>query len=349
MILSIICFILVLGVTVLVHEFGHFLFAKLSNTYVYEFSIGMGKKLWSIKSKKNKETEYCLRLIPIGGYVRLAGEEVEDDDKIPKDRKLWSKTFWQRFLIMFAGAGFNFIFAFVVLFGVGLIFGSVSTSPVIGEVVADYPIAEAGITTGSKILKVNGTTVKNWDSVFWILEQEKGEGITFEIKDTTGEVKSYTIIPKEVEENGEVVYKFGMSVQKTKQYGIVASWNYACSKMESLFTTMFKVFGSLFTGSISVSELSGPVGIYSIVDEQAKQGIDSLLYLVAFLSINVGFINLLPFPAFDGGRILFLIIEKIKGSPVNPKVENTIHNIGFCLLIILMLYVTFNDVLRLFS
>ena len=130
--------------------------------------------------------------------------------------------------------------------------------------------------------------------------------------------------------------------------GFIASLKYAFNEECAIFKQMFVVLGNLFTGEVKVSQLSGPVGIYSVVGKMSSQGISALLCLTALLSINVGVINLLPFPAFDGGRILFLIIEKIKGSPVDPKVENTIHSIGFILLILLMIYVTFNDVIKLF-
>lgn len=345
--MTFIIFVLVLGAVVLVHEFGHFLFAKLSHTYVYEFSIGMGKKLWSYKSKKG-ETEYCLRLLPIGGYVRLAGEEVDDDKKIPKNRKLWAKSFWQRFLIMFNGAGFNFIFAIILLFIIGISYGSMPSDPIIGSVAKDYPAYESGIRDGDKVLSVNGVTTKTWDDIVWELAINKSKDAKFKVEDTNGNIKEIIVSPVKEIKDGKESYLFGVYRDKTKLKGLDNALNYTITKTGSLFKIMFNTIGSLFTGGVSVKDLSGPVGIYSVVDSQSKEGFESLLYLVAFLSINVGVINLIPFPAFDGGRILFLIIEKIKGSPINPKVENTIHNIGFFLLLALILYVSFNDILKLF-
>lgn len=346
--MTFIIFILVLGAVVLVHEFGHFVFAKLSNTYVYEFSIGMGKKLWSYK-KKNGETEYSIRLFPVGGFVRLAGEEVDDDKKIAKNRKLWAKSFWQRFLIMFAGAGFNFLFAILLLFIIGLAFGSVSSKPILGSVDSSYPAYQEGIRKGDTIISIDGVKTKTWDDVIFELTLKKGQETTFKVKDINGNIKEIKVTPiKEVTEEAES-YVYGIATDNTKRKGLNSALDYTFYKTKSLFRMMFKTIGSLFTGGVSVNDLSGPVGIYSIVDTQSKQGFESLLYLVAFLSINVGVINLIPFPAFDGGRILFLIIEKIKGSPVNPKVENMIHNLGFFLLLGLIIYVTFNDIIRLFG
>ena len=173
MLLNLIYFILVLGIIVLIHESGHFLFAKLCGIYVYEFSIGMGSKLFS-KKGKNGETEYCIRAIPIGGFVSLAGEEVDDDKKVPEDRKLYSKKAWQRFLVMFFGAGFNFIFAVLILFSIGLLYGSISSKPIISEVVRDTPAEVAGLKDGDRVLAINNRKVKTSDDISLFLH-----GFTF--------------------------------------------------------------------------------------------------------------------------------------------------------------------------
>lgn len=346
--MTFIYFILILGATIFVHELGHFLLAKLSHIYVYEFSIGMGKKIWSFKSK-NGETEYSIRLIPLGGFVRLAGEDVEDEKEISKDRLLGNKNFWQRFFTMFAGAGFNFIFAFLILLLTAFIWGSTSNKTILGSVPEEYPAYQFGLREGDKVLYINDVKVKTWDDMTWEISMHNGEELRFEVIDIHNIQKEVLVKPvEEKQEDGTVMYRYGIGMKTEKLTGFVPSFQYAWTKMGSLFKTMFKTLGSLFTGGVSVNDLSGPVGIYSVVDSQSKAGIASLLYLLAFLSVNVGVINLIPFPAFDGGRILFLIIEKIKGSPVNPKIENMIHNIGFLLLIGLMIYVTLNDILRLF-
>lgn len=346
--MTLIYFILVLGAVVFVHELGHFLFARLAGVHVYEFSIGMGKKVWSYK-KKDGQTEYSLRLIPLGGFCQIAGENGDlDEDDVPKNKKMCNKNFFQRFLILFFGAGFNFIFAFILLFVIGLIYGSVSSEPIIGAVGEEYPAYEAGLQAGDKILSLNDVKISTWDDVMWELDLSKDKTMIFEVKKENGEVKKVTVTPVKIEQDDVVDYVYGISGVTEKRTGLVASLDYAVTKTASLFKMMFNTIKSLFTGGVGVDDLSGPVGIYSIVGTQAKAGFGSLIYLIAFLSINVGFINLIPLPAFDGGRILFLIIEKITGKPINPKVEGMIHSIGFFLLILLMLYVTFNDVLRLF-
>lgn len=347
--MTLIWFILILSIIIVVHEFGHFLFARLSGTHVYEFSLGMGKKIFSRKSKKY-DTEFCIRLIPLGGFVQLAGEDEEFDkeNKIDKKKSMNSKSGLQRFLILFAGAGFNFILAFVVLFISALFYGSVSTKPVVGSIMEDYPAAEAGLKVGDKILKIDGVTVKTWDDVLWEVQFSDGSPSKFLIEREGETKKQIKITPIETEdEQGNTVYKFGIGSSAIRERGLIPAFKYGINKFASIFKIMINTVKSLFVGDVGVNDFSGPVGIYSVVDAQKEAGFESILYLIAFLSINVGVINLIPFPAFDGGRILFLIIEKITKKPVPARVENMIHSIGFFILIALMIYVTFNDVVKL--
>lgn len=345
--LTLIYFVLVLGIIVLIHESGHFLFAKLFNIYVYEFAIGMGPKLFSWKSKKG-ETVYSIRLIPIGGFCSLAGEDVDNDKEIPRDRKLFAKPIWQRLLVMFFGAGFNFIGALIILFTIGLFWGSAVSKPILGEVTKDYPAYTAGLQKGDYVKKINNNKIKSSDDILIYLQvEDKSKPIVFTIERDNKEYE-FKVKPVEEEVDGNKIYRIGVSINNEVEHGFIAAVKYSFAKSASLFRQMVITFKGLFTGGISVNQLSGPVGIYNVVGQQREAGFQNILYLIALLSINVGFINLIPFPAFDGGRILFLVIEKIKGSPVKPETENLIHTIGFILLMALMLYVTFNDILKLF-
>ena len=346
--LNLIYFVIILGFIVLIHESGHFLFAKLFNIYVYEFSIGMGPKLFSKKSKKG-ETVYSIRAIPIGGFCSLAGEEGDEDKEVPRDRKLFAKPVWQRFLVMFFGAGFNFIGAITILFLIGVIWGSTSTKPIISKVAVDNPAYIAGLQDGDYVKKINNHKIKTSDDILIYLQvEDKTKPITFTVERDNKEY-NFKVTPKEEEVDGNKIYRIGVTVSGKVEHGIIPAVKYAFVKTDSLFRQMFITIKGLFTGGLSVKQLSGPVGIYNIVGEQRQAGFENILYLVALLSINVGFINLLPLPAFDGGRILFLIIEKIKGSPVKPETEGLVNTVWFILLMLLMVYVTFNDILKLFK
>lgn len=444
MILTLIYFALILGIVVFIHELGHFIFAKRAGVYVYEFSIGMGPRIFKfnrkkkIKDKKGKvklvddETDYCIRLFPIGGFVQMAGEEVEVDEKIPEDKRLQSKTWGQRFMVMVAGVMNNFILAFVIL----LIIGWTNTVSLNSVYVANSLVP--GLNDGDKIVEVNGRKVNSYDilsleltvaakedftitvedpsgkrrdvkispitlgqdrliygydygfelgsktdketgkldlivtnsevdglkndEVLYAVDGEevvshaqllellrdKEESFVLTTKDAKGNLKETTIKVTETDKDDLAGYSFGFQFTGQEEKGFIAGIKYAFGKFISTLQQMVKTVWYLITGDLSLNMLSGPVGIYQIVDTAKGQGLVSILSLIALLNINVGFINILPLPAFDGGHALFLIIEKIKGKPLDPKIENTIHNIFFMLLMVLMLYITFNDIMRLF-
>ncbi len=345
--MTIIYFILILGIVVLIHEFGHFIFAKKAGIYVYEFSIGMGPQLFKFY-RKNDETEYSIRLLPIGGYVQMAGEDMEEEESdIPKEKQMTNKKWYQRFLTIIAGILFNFLLAIVIFFIVGLVNGVPTDTTTVAEVTKDSAALEAGLQSGDVIEKINGKTILSSDHLM-LLVQVNGKETMDVVVDRDGKEVALEITPKKVEVDDQVTYQYGFSLNNTVVHNFFVAVKYGFTKMFSLLHQMILIIGYLIIGKLSLSSLAGPVGIYTVVEQSAEAGLMSLVYLVGFLSLNVGFINLLPIPAFDGGRILFLIIEKIKGSRVNPKVENTIHAIGFIFLMILMVLITYNDIMRLF-
>lgn len=347
-ILNILLLVLILGVLIFIHELGHFLVAKKCNVHIYEFALGMGPVIFQ-KTGKDKIV-YSLRAFPIGGYVQMAGEVGEDDDKVKKDRFMCNRPWYQRLLILIAGVTMNFILALVFLFFIALIWGTVTLKPVINKVTPDTPVEKAGIVAGDTITEINGKKVKTWDKAQLLLTMKsKNDTYEIKIKHEDGSYDTYDIKPSVTEnEDGEEKRVFGIEIKGEEQKGVLNAFKYAGTKFISIMESMAMVVGGLFTGKLSLDALSGPVGMYSVVDQSAQAGLSSILYLMAFLSVNLGFINILPFPAFDGGRVLFLIIEKIKGSPVDSKVENIIHTIGFFLLLILMIVITFKDILRIF-
>ena len=347
--MTLVYFILMLGIIVFIHELGHFIWAKKSGVYCYEFSLGFGPKLFSFK-RKNDETLYCLRLIPVGGYVAMAGEEVDDDKSVPKDKKMYNKPWYKKLVIVLAGVTNNFILGFVVLFLIALIYGSTTTKPIIGIVAKDSASYKAGFKKGYEILSINGDKVSTWDDVtlkLTLANNEKAQKIV--VKTSDGSKKTISITPKKIKDKeGNVSYSYGMGLSDKKYYGFGNSIKYAGSKFCSIFKSMIVTIKALFTGKIGLNALSGPVGIYSIVGAQSKVGLSGLLYLLAYLSINVGFINLIPFPAFDGYRAVIILIEKITGKKVNAKVDAIVNQIGLYLLFALMIYISVKDVLKLF-
>lgn len=419
--MTIIYFILILGTTVFVHELGHFLFAKKYGVHVYEFSIGMGPRLFKF-NRKNDETDYCLRLFPIGGFVQMAGEEIDDDDDVPEDKKLTSKPAFQRFMIMIAGVMMNFITAFILLFFIGLfntvslnnvyingstidglmnddrivaingnfvnnydklalemtIAGSenftmtlknsegkkydVEVNPVevgasflpfgkdYGFEVSNLEITKSdieGLNVGDIITKVNGEEIKDFETLLITLEDIEDE-FELTIVDSKEKTKDFTIEVKEKEDDTSLGFSYGFYLKGEEQTGLLAGIKYAFLKFFSTVEQMIFTVFYLITGKISLGMMSGPVGIFNVVGTVSKAGFTSVISLLCLICINVGFINILPFPAFDGGHVIFILIEKIKGSRVDPKVENTIHSIGFILLMILMVLITYNDIIKLF-
>lgn len=338
--MTLVYFILVLSITIFVHELGHFIFAKKAGIYVYEFCIGMGPRIFKFK-RKNDETEYGIRLFPIGGFCSMAGEGMEQDKDIPDDKKMQSKTWTQRFLTVIAGVMFNFIFAFIILFIIGLISGNPSHKTIISDVDLNTAAAIAGLQKDDIILSLNGVKTKDTDRLLLEYQVHYGETFDLEIK-RDNKILSIRLEP--IEEDG--TYYYGFSLDGSYQKGFIPAIKYACYKFTSLIKQMAIIISYLCTGKLSLKTLSGPIGIFSIVGESAKAGFINIIYLIGYLCINVGFINLLPIPAFDGGRLFFLVIEKIRRKPVSSRVENIIHSVGLVLLMALMLVITYNDILR---
>lgn len=355
-IIKILLLLFILGIIILVHEFGHFIWAKTFGVHIYEFSIGMGPLLHTHKGKKDG-INYNIRAIPIGGFVSMAGEvydsgEVDENNKkIKKDKLMCNKKWWQRLIILVAGVVNNFILAIVILFIYTLILGGGAITPKVLNVVEDKPAAVAGLKSGDVITNINGYNVSSWDKAQIILYYKNtNEYYTFEVKHTDGTKEEIKIKPEIIkdEETGVESKLFGIQIDAEDTSNVFKSFIYSIRKFNSIISSMVYTIWGLISGKIGLSALSGPVGIYEVVGETINYGINYFLYILAFLSINVGFINILPFPAFDGGHVLFLIIEKIKGSPVNAKIENTCHLIGFILVFLLMIIVTISDIIKLF-
>lgn len=331
--MTLIYFIIILSVTIFIHELGHFIFAKRAGIYVYEFCIGMGPRIFKFK-RKNDETEYGIRLFPIGGFCSMAGESNEIDPNVESSKLLQNKTWLDRFLTIIAGVTFNFLLALILLFIFGLINGNPMNKPVINKYSGE-------LHENDLIIKVDNKKVANTDMFLILYQVNYGKTLNLTVLRDSNEV-NIKIDPK-IEDNN---YNYGITLKQEVKYGFIEAIKYSLSKFASLVTQLFVTIFYLFTGKLSLTNLSGPIGIYNVVGQYSKMGFDQLIFLTGYLSLNVGFMNLLPLPAFDGGRLLFLILEKIFRRKLDSKIENTIHSIGFLLLMILMLYITYNDILR---
>ena len=350
--MTVVILILILGILIFVHEFGHFIAAKKCGVYVNEFALGMGPRIFSFKRKKhNDSTIYSLRLLPIGGFCAMAGEVAEDAKDLKKEEFMCNRSKWERFLILMAGVTMNVITAFVILLLQGLIYGVTEQNSIVGFTLENSAMSEAGIVAGDKIIKVNGYRVNTWDKMTLVLNlKHDGDSYEFVVKKTDGSTKTYNITPKkEKTEDGTERKIFGFGAPSEVKKGFFVSLKYAFRKLGAIVSTMYLILISLFTGKLSVANLSGPVGMYTLVGESAKAGFSSITYLTAYLSLNLAVINSLPFSALDGGRVVFVIIEAITGKKVSPKVENYFHTVGFALLMLLMLYITIQDIIRLAS
>lgn len=343
--MNIIYFVLVLSITIFIHELGHFIFAKRAGIYVYEFSLGMGPRIFMFK-RKNDETEYGIRLFPIGGFVQMAGEDIEIDEDVPKEKRMQSKTWMQRFLTIIAGVVFNFLLAIVVFIIVAFAVGVPSNRPIVTSISTDIINYDTKLQEGDLILSVNDKKISSQDMFMLQYQVFYGSEIELQVKHTDNTVDDIILKPAEEEIDGEKVYKYGFTLENSVSHKLIDILLYGFTKTWELIKQMFFLIIYLITGKLSLNNLSGPVGIFNVVSESAKAGFINIVYLIGYLCVNVGFINLIPFPAFDGGRVLFMIIEKIKGSPVKLEVENTIHAVGMVLLMILMVVITWNDIVK---
>ena len=353
--MTIIYFILLLSVIVVVHEFGHFIVAKLFNVYCYEFSIGMGPKLWS---KKGKETTYVIRALPVGGYVAMAGEndgmaELSENVEVPKHRCLDGINALKKICIMSAGIVMNFLLAWIIISIFFMVQGVYPTKvePYIGAVKENSPAYDAGFEVNDKIIKVeypDGTVIKPKtfsDLSNVIIESEVEVTYTILRDGKNMEIKVTPVYDEQYQS-----YMIGISSLpiQYKDVNILNAPIYGADYLFDMAKTMFISIGRLFRG-IGLNQVSGPVGIYTATDTYVSLGFEYYLFLIALISLNVGIFNALPLPVLDGGRIFITIVEVIIHKKLNKKVEAGLMAACWALLICLMLYATVNDITRIIS
>ncbi|MBI2024075.1 site-2 protease family protein [Candidatus Giovannonibacteria bacterium] len=357
--MAIVTFIAILLVLVLVHEFGHFLLAKLSRVRVEEFAFGFPPRLFSVK---RGETRYSFNLLPLGGYVKIQGEEGED---AYDPRSFSSQSLLKKVAIIAAGVFFNFVLAYF-LFSAGFMIGTPvplddnSENPnaevIITEIRDGSPADAAGIIPGDKIISFSSgdenILVSKTSEVRNFIDSHKGKEILVKVERSGGELTLNANLP-EVSKDGEGVLGIAMiraGIEKSGLFKALKDGYFATTNLSYLTgNAILGFFGEIFTGRGSFDKVSGPVGIASIVGDSISSGFSSLLWLTGILSISLGIMNIIPFPGLDGGRIFFLLLEKIKGSPFDWKVMRLVHAAGFVLLILLMIFVTYHDILKLTS
>lgn len=331
--MTIILALLVFGVIVTVHEMGHFLTAKYFGVTVHEFSVGMGHKLFS---RKRNETEYSIRALPLGGYVRMEGEDSESDDP----NSFNNKHPLQRMAIIFAGPFMNFILT-IVLMSMLFILVGVPVNKV-GALIDDMPAQESGMMVGDKIVKINDINIDSWDAVTKTIQSSKDSNLEFTVERNNEKL----IIPiTAIEQGGRKIVGITNASEKSPGKSLV----YGTKQTFVMLGDMLNFLGKLFTGKAGDEGVVGPIGIISAVGEAAKTGFENVIYLAAVISLNLGLINLLPIPALDGSRIIFQMIELVRGKKIDPEKEGFVHMVGMILLLALMLFITSKDILRLFN
>lgn len=415
---TIIAFIVIFGSLVFFHELGHYLFAKRAGILCREFAIGMGPKVFA---HKRGETVWTFRLLPIGGYVRMAGEDPEtaelkagqrigavfneagdisniiisgrdrfkdarvieveqadlehgltitgyedgEEDKqtyrvhkealvtenglstqiAPYDRQFGSKTLPQRAMAIFAGPLFNFILAFVIFTVLAMIQGIPTNEPAMGEVMENSPAAEAGLQEGDRVLSIEGEPVSSWEDIVGVIQENPETALSFEVE-RSGETMTAEVTPEAVEAEGETFGRIG--VYSPFEKSIFGAVTHGATEVYRWTMLIFDLLGTIVTGQFDIDMLSGPVGIYVSTDTVAQSGLLNLARWAAVLSINLGIMNLLPLPALDGGRLMFFLFEAVRGKPVDRQMEGMVHFVGFALLMLLMIVVTWNDIQRFF-
>lgn len=419
---AIIAFLFVFSVIVIIHEFGHYYFAKKAGILVREFAIGMGPKIFQVRKG---ETVYTLRLLPIGGYVRMAGHDedeqeikpgmmitieldkenivqklnfdehliiensvpfqieeadlhrsmtlsgyfVNSEEKVnltvskqatiiesdgtevvvaPIERQFNSASLWNRIKTNAAGPMNNFILSIIIFIIVGFMQGGVpSNDPVIGQVSDQSAAHEAGLQTSDKIISIDGVDIHSWDEMTSIVRSSADKTLSMTIQ-RNGDTKNVSITPKSVEgQNGSKIGQLG--VTRTLDNSILSILGYGFTQTISVIVLVLSALGSIFTKGFNLNQLGGPVAIYSLTSQVAKNGLIDLLSFMGMISANLGVMNLLPIPALDGGKLVLNFIEGIRKKPLDPEKEFYLTIAGAIFLFALMLLVTWNDIMKLFN
>ncbi|HBX75394.1 MAG: RIP metalloprotease RseP [Acidaminococcaceae bacterium] len=338
--LTVLACIFVFGILVTVHEFGHFITAKLTGMKVEEFSIGFGPKIYQ---QQDGETLYSLRMLPLGGYNKIAGMDPEDPEDL--ERGFNSKPVTSRMLVILAGSLMNFLLPVLIFFGLFLAFGMEvpENKPILGQIVEGYPAAQSGLKEGDRILTINGKPVNNWLDIRNSIADAGTKPVPFEIQ-RNQEKLTITVTPGLNPETGKPFIGVVSSLKKVQ----LTPWQAAVSSVTATKNIIKNMYASLYhmvTGKAK-AELSGPVGVAKMAGQVAHKGFDMLLQFTAMLSLNLAIINLLPLPALDGGHFLILLIEAVTGHKLGKTAMQNIQKVGVAMILAITLFATFKDLTR---
>jgi len=343
--MKIIIALLIFSILIIFHELGHFWLAKANGIRVNEFSLGLGPTIFGVTKG---ETKYSLKLLPFGGACMMEGEDGESSD----ERAFGKKSVWARISVVAAGPVFNFImalvFSFILVCNIGY------DLPVLADVTEGYAAEEAGMQAGDVIVKMNGKKIHFYREISSYAMFHTGEAVevTYE---RDGEKYKTTLVPKYDEELGRYLYGFQGSTENVKG-NFLDNVKYSFYETKYWISTTISSLKMLVTGGVSINDMSGPVGIVDVIGDSYEESVSygyytaflQMLYICIILAANLGVMNLLPLPALDGGRLVFLIIEAIRRKKIDPEKEGMVHFVGMMLLFALMIVVMFNDIRKLF-
>jgi regulator of sigma E protease len=324
----------------LTHELGHFTVAKLCHIKVNEFAVGMGPAIFKIK---RGETLYALRILPIGGYCAMEGE----DEDSPDERAFNSRPIWQRMLVLIAGAFTNIITGFILIVIITSMSGLIGTSIVAKFDAKSTSNAAGGMKVGDEITRINGASVHVTSDIMYDLVLDSDGVVDIQVK-RAGQIVNLKNVrfPMVSDGNGGKVMSLDFKVLgENRSFSRVMHESYY--QTISMVRLVWMTFFELFKGRFGLKDLAGPIGTTAAVGQAASYGILNLLNVAALIAVNLGVVNLFPLPALDGGRLLFLVVEAIRHKPVNPRYEGYVHFVGFAMLMLLMVVVSYNDILRL--
>ena len=348
---SVLAFIIVIGILVFIHELGHFLVAKWCRVGVETFSLGFGPK---IVQKRIGETVYCISAIPLGGYVKMVGEEqgkaISKED-VP--RSFSHKKLYKKFMIVAAGPVFNFLLAILIFYFLYQFSGMYLVKPVVGEVSKGTPASEAGIKPGDAIREINGNPVESWSDMAGLIMQSNGSDLKV-LLERDGDRIFVTLTPELREaknkfQEREKRYMIGVAAAGEvlhKPLNPIQAMKVSLEKNWDIVKLTIVSVGKMINGSISTDNLGGPIMIAQMAGEQAEAGAQNFAFFLALLSINLGIINLFPVPVLDGGHLMFFTIEAFTGKEVSEAVREKANQVGVALLVLLMVFVFYNDIVR---